>query len=123
MFFRILLGASLLLGSLQAYAQAVTYDIDASHTDVIAQWNHFGFSNPTAHFGEVFGTIVFDGKHPENTQVNVALPLSGMEAYSKKFNGHLQSSDFFDVEKYPLATFKSTKVTKTGKNTFKMWGD
>ena len=123
MFLKFLLGASLLLGSAQASAQAITYDIDANHTDVIAQWSHFGFSNPTAHFGEAFGTIVFDEKQPQNTQVNVALPLSGMEAYSKKFNEHLQSADFFDVEKHPLATFKSTKVQKTGKNTFKMWGD
>ena len=37
-----------------------TYLIDPNHTNVVAQWSHFGFSNPIAHFGEVDGAITYD---------------------------------------------------------------
>ncbi len=39
-----------------------TYKLDPSHTDVLAQWSHFGFSNPSAHFGNVEGTLVYNAE-------------------------------------------------------------
>ena len=63
----------LVLGSLSmaAFAEPVSYRIDASHTDVIAQWSHLGFSNPIAHFGQVEGTIVHDAADVAASSVEV----------------------------------------------------
>ena len=50
---RVLVAAALALASTVAFAAPLTYKIDANHTDVVASWSHFGFSNPIAHFGKV----------------------------------------------------------------------
>ncbi|PWI03352.1 polyisoprenoid-binding protein, partial [Stenotrophomonas maltophilia] len=39
-----------------------TYKLDPTHTDVPAQWSHFGFSNPSPHFGNVEGTLVYNAE-------------------------------------------------------------
>jgi len=55
--------------------------------------------------------------------VAVTLPLSGLEAFTDKFNTHLNSAEFFDSAKFPTASFKSTKVEAAGKDKLKVTGD
>jgi len=100
-----------------------TYVLDPKHTDVIAQWNHFGFSNPSVHFGQVEGAIVYDADNVAASSVNVTLPLAGLDAYVAAFNQHLRSKDFFDAETFPEITFASTKVEPAGVNKLSVSGD
>ncbi|WP_407470055.1 YceI family protein [Xanthomonas campestris] len=100
-----------------------TYTLDPTHTDVLAQWSHFGFSNPTAHFGNVDGTLVYDAADVTKSTVQVTLPLSGLNSFTAKFDEHLKSGDFFDAAKFPSATFKSTKVESAGTNKLTVTGD
>lgn len=118
-----LLTAALLAFAGAAFAAPVKYTIDPTHTDVLATWNHLGFSNPSAHFGNVEGTLVYDADNVAASSVEVTLPLSGLNAFSQKFNEHLASADFFEVAKFPAATFKSTKVEAAGENKLKVTGD
>lgn len=122
---RISLAAAIALGLAAASVQAepVTYTIDPTHTDVIAQWNHFGYSNPTAHFGQVQGTITYDPDDVSASRVEVTLPLAGMNAYSADFDAHLRNEDFFEADTWPEATFKSTSVAAAGENRLKVTGD
>ncbi|MCC3254505.1 YceI family protein [Xanthomonas campestris] len=100
-----------------------TYTLDPTHTDVLAQWSHFGFSNPTAHFGNVDGTLVYDAADVTKSTVQVTLPLSGLNSFTAKFDEHLKSGDFFGAAKFPSATFKSTKVESAGTNKLTVTGD
>ena len=100
-----------------------TYILDPKHTDVVAQWSHFGFSNPIAHFGEVDGRIVYDADNVANSSVEVTLPLSGLNSHVGDFDDHLRSADFFDAAKFPTATFRSTAVESAGTNKLKVTGD
>ena len=121
---RLLSAAALLaFAAAPALAAPVTYKIDPTHTIVLAQWNHFGFSNPSASFGNVEGTLVYDAADVARSSVEVTLPLSGLEGFSAKFNEHLRSADFFDAAKFPKATFKSTKVEAAGEGKLKVTGD
>ena len=65
------LGLALAAVAASVAAAPVTYEIDPSHTDVIAQWNHLGFSNPTLHFGQVEGRIVYDAENVAASSVEV----------------------------------------------------
>lgn len=118
-----LLLTALLALSSTAFAAPVTYKLDPSHTDVIAQWNHLGFSNPSAHFGQVDGTLVYDADDVATSSVQVTLPLSGMNGFVEAFNRHLRSADFFEVEAFPTATFRSTSVEAVGEGKLKVTGD
>jgi polyisoprenoid-binding protein YceI len=118
---RIALTAALACATAPAFAG--TYTLDPTHTEVIIGWNHFGFSNPTASFSKIDGTLEFDQANPTKAAVNVTIPISSVDSHVAKLDGHLQSPDFFDAAKYPNATFKSTKVEAEGANKLKVTGD
>lgn len=106
-----------------ALAAPVSYKIDPGHTDVIASWSHFGFSNPSAHFGQANGTIVYDADNVSASRVEVTLPLAGLNSFVPAFDEHLRNADFFEADKYPAATFKSTRVEAAGAGKLKVTGD
>lgn len=118
-----ILAAALFAFAGSAFAAPVTYKLDPTHTDVLAQWNHFGFSNPSAHFGQAEGTLVYDANDVTRSSVHVTLPLAGLNSFTPKFDEHLKDADFFDAARYPSATFKSTQVEAAGAGKLKVTGD
>ena len=106
-----------------AFAAPVTYKIDPNHTNVLASWSHFGFSNPSINFGQADGTIVYDADDAAASSVQVTLPLKGLSAFATNFYDHLTSADWFDAAEYPEATFKSTEVEAAGEGGLKVTGD
>ncbi|WP_246606750.1 YceI family protein [Novilysobacter antarcticus] len=120
---RLLLAAALATTANFAIAAPVTYQLDPSHTNVIAQWSHFGFSNPVAHFGQAEGVLVYDADNVAASSVKVTMPLSGLNSFTAKFDEHLRGTDFFDAARFPVATFHSTAVESAGEGKLKVTGD
>ncbi len=120
---RLLLAAALATTATASFAAPVTYQLDPAHTDVIAQWSHFGFSNPTMHFGQAEGVLVYDADNVGASSVKVTLPLAGLNSYTAKFDAHLRSADFFDAVEFPVATFRSTGVEAAGAGKLKVTGE
>lgn len=118
-----LLVAALFAFAGSAFAAPITYKIDPNHTNVLASWSHFGFSNPSLNFGQADGTIVYDADKVSASSVQVTLPLTGLSALADQFYDHLIDADWFDAAKYPSATFKSTKVEAAGEGKLKVTGD
>ena len=102
---------------------AEKYDIDASHSEVVFGWNHFGFSNPTARFDKIEGSVLLDKADLTKSSISVSLPLESLDTRVAKLDEALKSPDFFDAAKYPTITFKSTKVERAGENGLKITGD
>ncbi len=102
---------------------ADTYKIDANHSSVTFQYTHFGFSHPTGKFMNAVGSVTLDKTTPANSSVQVSFDIAGVNTGVAALDTHLKSADFFDAAKYPTATFKSTKVDVTGKDTAKVTGD
>jgi polyisoprenoid-binding protein YceI len=102
---------------------AEKYDIDASHSEIVFGWNHFGFSNPTARFDKIEGSVLLDKADLTKSSISVSLPLESLDTRVAKLDEALKSPDFFDAARYPTITFKSTKVEKAGENGLKITGD
>ena len=126
MFKRLLLASlittAMAAASFSAAAAGVTYKLDPDHTNVIARWSHFGFSHPSANFGQASGTLVYDEAAPGKSSVEVTLPLSGLDTFVPALDAHLKTAEFFDAAKFPAATFKSSKVHEVAKGKFKVDG-
>ena len=88
MFQRTLLAAALALASATAFADPVTYGLDPAHTNVVASWNHLGFSHPVMHFGDAEGTLIYDaedvGRPGVVTRVTRALPYASAAFHRMK---------------------------------------
>ena len=122
MFRRLALATALTLAAAPVFA--ATYTLDPGHTQVVLSWNHFGYSNPTAQFGKVEGTLDYDQAAPTKASVKVTIPLASINSNVAKLDEHLKGADFFDAAQYPDATFTSTKVEKGAKaGTLKVTGE
>lgn len=100
-----------------------SYQLDPTHTDVLAQWTHFGFSQPSAHFGISEGVLVYDAADVTKSSVQVSIPMSALNSFVAKLDDHLKGADFFDAAKFPNASFKSTRVAAAGTNKLTVTGD
>jgi len=120
-----LIPAVLLSGlfSVSALAAPVSYKIDPTHTNVIASWSHFGFSNPTAAINGAEGTIVYDKESPEDSKVDVSVSIASMDTFVAKLTEEFMEEGWFNEAKFPKATFKSTDVEVTGDKTMEVTGD
>lgn len=102
------LAALLLLSLSIASSQAAIYNIDPTHANVRFSIDHFGTSTNTGGFYNLTGQLEYD---PEAKAGNISLviPLNSLNTGNIEFDIALKSADFFDIEKFPLASFKSTK--------------
>ena len=119
---RLALAASLVL--VAAPLSATTYTIEPDYTQGVFRWNHLGFSNPAAQVSQGAGTLEFDPANPTRASVNVTIPLSTLDTGVPALDEHLRSEDFFEVAKFPTATFRSTRVEPGAtKDRLKVTGD
>lgn len=118
---KILLVFAMLISISPSAMALETFLLDPSHTSVLFHISHFGFSYPTGKW-MASGTLVLDQKTPANSKVDVTIPLSNVVTGVPKLDEHLKSKDFFDVQKYPVATFVSNKVEVTGVDTATVTG-
>lgn len=91
---------------------ATTYTLEPDYTQGVFRWNHLGFSTPAAQFAQGQGTLEFDPANPTRASVQVTIPLSTLSTGVPGLDEDFRSSDFFDIAKYPTATFTSTRVEK-----------
>lgn len=107
--------------NMQTFAAKETFTLDPDHTYLIWHINHLGFSTQTGKWYAT-GTLQLDKDHPENSKVNATIKVANMITGIPELDKHLKGDLFFDVKKYPTATFASDKVEMTGSNTAKVYG-
>jgi len=119
---------ALLLAATPFFGAVTKYETDAAHSNI-------GFSIPLAgglsyvrgKFTDFKVDIVYDDKDVTKSSVNAVIKTASIDTGIERRDTHLRSADFFDAEKNPEITFKSTRVEKKGKTfiahgTFTMHG-
>ena len=101
----------------------MAFQIDAVHSSVTFSVRHMMISTVKGHFDVVRGQLHIDEQHPENSWVEAEADAASINTADEKRDGHLRSPDFFDAEKYPLITFKSTKIEPRGDDEYRVTGD
>jgi polyisoprenoid-binding protein YceI len=101
---------------------ASTWDIDTTHASAGFSVKHLGVSNTSGTLGNVTGTIELDEKDLGKSSINATIDVKTLNTNNAKRDEHLRSPDFFETEKFPTATFKSSKIEKNGEK-LKIMGD
>jgi polyisoprenoid-binding protein YceI len=100
------------LCGLAAPVLATTYTLEPNYTQVVISWDHLGYSHPTAQIAQGTGMLEFDPLQPTMASLEVTLPVASLITGVPELDEHLKAADFFDVARFPRATFKSTRVEK-----------
>jgi polyisoprenoid-binding protein YceI len=88
------------------------YNIDASHSSVGFVVGFMGMSTVRGGFSSYEGTIMYDAREPTRSSVSVQIAVSSINSNARQRDEHLRSPDFFDAAKYPLITFRSTRIAR-----------
>jgi polyisoprenoid-binding protein YceI len=99
------------------------WSFDKSHTNIGFNVTHLVISEVDGFFKSFEGSVTTKGDSFENATVQFTVDIASIDTDNEKRDQHLKSDDFFNAEKYPKMTFKSTSMKKAGKNTYKLTGD
>jgi polyisoprenoid-binding protein YceI len=100
-----------------------TWNIDPTHSHAEFKVRHLMISNVRGSFPKVAGVLTLDEAAPAQSSVTATIEVASIETRDAQRDAHLKSADFFDVEKFPTMTFKSTKVTVASAGTGTVEGE
>lgn len=119
----LLISSILSITTMASAALPTQWQLDNSHTRVGFSVDHMGFSTVMGHFSDVDGTVKFDLKNPNQTQLNFVIDTDSIDTAWAARDKHLKTEEFFNVKKYPTMRFKSTQVNFVNPQQAKVTGD
>ena len=100
-----------------------TYVLDPSHSTLGFVARHAMITKVRGSFTDFTGTGHVDGANPAASDVVVEMQVGSVDTRNADRDGHLKSGDFFDIEKYPTITFKSTSIEAIDADSIEITGD
>ncbi|MGA8151501.1 MAG: YceI family protein [Terriglobales bacterium] len=100
-----------------------TWKIDPVHSAAQFKVKHMMISNVKGEFTGLTGTLTLDPTDITKSRIESSIDAATINTRDPQRDAHLKSADFFDVEKFPSLTFKSTRVSKKGDGELAVEGD
>jgi len=104
--------SALLFTGASAFAQSTTWTIDKNHAETTFKVRHMGVSTVRGSISGITGTVVWDEKDLSKSNVEVTIDATTVSTNNPTRDKDLKSDHFFNVEKFPTMTFKSTSVKR-----------
>lgn len=104
-------------------AVADTWVFDKKNSSISFSWDHLGLSRQSGRFLDFDGRLQFSPTDPEGGSVDVVIKAASLWTGVKEFDDNLKSESFFNADRYPLITFRSTWVRRTGEKTGEVDGE
>ncbi|MEU5159841.1 YceI family protein [Streptomyces sp. NPDC020875] len=99
------------------------YAIDPAHSRIGFTVRHAMVTNVRGGFDDFEGTLVLNGADPAESSAAIDVRIASIDTGIADRDNHLRSGDFFEVEKFPLMTFRSTGAEATGGDDYRVTGD
>jgi len=104
-------------------AAVSTWKLDPAHSAAEFKVKHMMISNVKGGFTGISGTLTLDEADATRSSVEASIDVATLNTGDAQRDGHLKSADFFEAEKFPAITFKSTKVEAKGKDSYAVTGE
>ncbi len=106
-----------------ATTATTTWNIDPKHSSAEFKVKHMMISHVKGHFAKVTGTLSLDESNLANSQAEAIIEAASLETRDAQRDEHLKGADFFDVEKFPTLSFKSTRISLVRDGELSVEGD
>ena len=113
--------ALFVFASANTFAQ--TWTVDKAHAKLGFTLTHLMMSEVDGTFKSFDASIKASKEDFSDATFELSADLKALTTNNEMRDGHLQKPDMFDTEKFPTMTFKSTSLTSTGGNKYKMAGN
>ncbi len=100
-----------------------TWQVDPYHTQVEFSAKHLGMMTVRGYFAEVAATGDINPDRPETSTVQATISTASIRTHNDTRDNDLRSSNFLEVDKYPVMTFSSTNMEPAGEDQYKLTGD
>src|SRR5271165_6034294 len=100
-----------------------TWNIDPAHSVAEFKVKHMMISNVKGQFAKVSGSLTLDETDLTKSRAEASIDAASIETRDAQRDAHLKSADFFDVEKFPTLSFKTTRINSAGVGELKAEGD
>jgi polyisoprenoid-binding protein YceI len=108
--------------AVNVFAQT-TWTLDKAHSGVRFTITHMMISEVEGKFTKFDGTLVSSKPDFTDAQITFTIDVSSINTDNEMRDNHLKSDDFFNAEKYPQMTFKSTSIKKISDKKYALDGD
>ena len=119
----LILGAVFFITTLFATAQSQNWTNDPAHSQLYFTVTHLGFNDVSGTFDDFTVTVISSKADLSDAVFELNAKVSSINTLVEARNNHLKSADFFDVEKYPVLTFKSTGIKVKGNENYELIGN
>ncbi|MDR6940805.1 YceI family protein [Mucilaginibacter pocheonensis] len=102
---------------------ATKWVIDPMHSEVQFKVKHLVISTVSGFFKSFEGELITDNDNFENAEIDFSLDINSIDTNQSQRDEHLKSAEFFDAEKYPKISFKSTSLTNTDDDEYELKGN
>lgn len=103
-------------------AATTTWKIDPVHSIAEFRVKHMMISNVRGQFTGVTGSLTWNESDPTSSGVEASIEVATIDTRDPQRDTHLKSPDFFDAEKFPAITFRSSRVARKGDGTLTVAG-
>lgn len=100
-----------------------TWKLDPTHSAAEFKVKHMMISNVKGKFSGLSGELKLDETDYTHSAVEATVPVATLATGDEQRDGHVKGADFFDAEKFPAMTFKSTNIDSTGGADYEVTGD
>lgn len=100
------------------------YTLDKEHASLVWKIDHLGFSRYVGRFNDFDASLDFDPENVANSSLEVIIDTASLDVNNPSFADDLRGSDWFDVENFPQAVYRTTSLVETvSADTFVFEGD
>jgi len=109
--------------TIPATGSVTTWNIDPAHSAAEFKVKHMMISNVKGKFSRLTGKLILDESDLSKSRVEASIPVATLNTGDEQRDAHLKSGDFFDPDKFPNMSFRSTAVVPNGPGEGRVTGD